>query len=211
MMDTSENRKVNCMDTNEPLIAFFAMGNIAQRTKELLGEYMRRRDEPLSPDRREYLTLTLHHIDYVREGFKITLRTTAVRDLSELRDLIRQTLMTWDWLEEFDLELQPDTEIHHPLKQTLAFAHSYITLGVLPRLPAWAVTYPENPPTYADIPVPHTPGEILARIDELETVLAEATAKPKREADPEPLRRTYGFFETSAWLVSRHLGLFLGE
>jgi hypothetical protein len=205
------NCEVKGMDTNEPLITFYAMGNVAQRTKELLGEYMRRRDTPLSSDRQKYLTLTLHHIDNVREGFKITLRTTEVRDLSELRELIQQTLMTWDWLEAFNLELEPDTEIYYPLEQTLAFAHSYVTLGVLPRLPAWAVTYPETPPTYADIPVPHTPGEVLARIDELEMVLSEATAKPRREADPEPLRRTYGFFETSAWLVSRHLGLFLGE
>lgn len=199
------------MDANEPLIAFFAMGNIAKRTKQLLGEYMRRRDEPLTLDRQEYLTLTFHHIERVREGFKITLRTKSVRDLSELRDLIRQTLMSWDWLEEYGMELHPDDEIHHPLEQTLAFAHSYVTWGVLPRVPDWVVTYPGDPSTYADIPVPRTPGEILARIDELETVLSEATAKPKREADPEPLRRTYGFFETSAWLVSHHLGLFLDE
>ena len=199
------------MNANEPLITFFAMGNVARRTKELLEEYVRRRDEPLPVDRQAYLGLTLHHIDHVREGFKITLRTTSVRDLSELRDLIQETLMTWDWLEAFNLELEPDTQIHYPLEQTLAFAHSLVTLGVLPRLPAWAVTYPDYPATYADIPVPHTPGEILARIDELETVLSEATARPQRAADPEPLRRTYGFFETSAWLVSRHLGLFLGE
>lgn len=199
------------MDNTEPLITFFAMGNVAQRTKELLAEYMRRRDEPLSPDGRKYLTLTLHHIDHVREGFKITLRTASVRDLSELRDLIHETLMTWDWLGALNLELKADTQIHYPLKQTLAFAHSYVTLGVLPRLPARAVTYPDHPATYADIPVPHTPGEILARIDELETVLSEAAARPKSAADPEPLRRTYGFFETSAWLVSQHMGLFLGE
>lgn len=199
------------MDTNEPLIVFFAMGNIAHNTKELLGEYMRRRDQPLAPDRRENLTMTLHHIEHVREGFKITLRTTSVRDLSELRDLIRETLMSWDWLEELGMELQPDTEVHYPLEQTLAFAHSYVTLGVMPRLPEWVVTYPDDPPTYADIPVPRTPGEILTRIDELEKVLSQATATPKRAADPEPLRRTYGFFETSAWLVSNHLGLFLGE
>jgi len=199
------------MDANEPLITFFAMGNVARRTKQLLAEYVRRRDEPLSADGQAYLGLTLHHIEHVREGFKITLRTTSVRDLSELHDLIQETLMTWDWLEAFNLELEPDTQIHYPLEQTLAFAHSFVTLGVLPRLPASAVTYPDHPATYADIPVPHTPGEILARIDELETVLSEATARPKRTTDPEPLRRTYGFFETSAWLVSRHLGLFLGE
>ena len=62
------------MESDTPLITFFAMGNIAHRTKELLGEYMRRRDRPLSADRQKYLTLTLHHIDHVREGFKITLR-----------------------------------------------------------------------------------------------------------------------------------------
>ncbi len=199
------------MNTYEPLVLFFAMGNIAQRTKELLGEYLRKRDEPLSPTQWKQVTTALHHIDLIREGFKITLRTRSVRDLSELRDLIQKTLMTWDWLEEYDMELQPDVEIHYPLEQTLAFAHSYVTLGILPRMPAQHVTYPGEPHTYIDIPVPHTPGELLARIDELEAVLSVATAKPKSEADPEPLRRTYGFFETSAWLVSHHLGLFLQD
>jgi hypothetical protein len=199
------------MDANEPLITFFALGNVAAQTKELLGEYMRRGDAPLSPERRERLTLTFHQIENAREGFKITLRTHSVRDLSELRDLIQETLFTWEWLQDCGLELEPDSEVYLPLEQTLAFAHSYITLGVLPRLPDWQVTYPDTPATYADIPVPRTPGEILARIDELENVLSQATAKPRRAADPEPLRRTYGFFETSAWLVSHHLGLFFGE
>jgi hypothetical protein len=199
------------MDANEPLITFFALGNVAARTKQLLGDYMRSGDEPLSPDRREHLTLTFHHIENAREGFKITLRTHSFDELSELRDLIRQTLVTWEWLRDYGLELEPDSHVHLPLEQTLTFAHSYVTLGVLPRLPDWQVTYPDTPSTYADIPVPRTPGEILSRIDELESVLFEATAKPPRATDPEPLRRTYGFFETSAWLISHHMGLFFGE
>lgn len=199
------------MNHDERLIDFFAMGNIALETKEVLNEYIRRRDEPLPSDRQGSLTLTLHHIEHMREGFKITVRTSAFRSLSELRDLIRDTLIDWKWLKAYNIELMPDTEIHYPRQQTLAFAHSFVTLAVLPRLPQQAITYPGEPHTYADIPVPRTPGEILARIDELERVLWEATAVPEREADPGSLRRTYGFFETSAWLIFQHLNLFLGD
>jgi hypothetical protein len=67
------------------------------------------------------------------------------------------------------------------------------------------VTYPKSSRTYADIPVPHTPGEVLARIEELEQVIWEAGERPIAAVEPDPLRRTYGFFETSAWLVSQHL------
>ncbi len=196
---------------DERLIDFFAMGNIALETKEVLNEYIRRRDEPLPSERQAPLTLTLSHIEHMREGFKITVRTSAFRSLSELRDLIRDTLIDWQWLKAYQIELLPDTEIHYPRQQTLAFAHSFVTLAVLPRLPQQAITYPGEPHTYADIPVPRTPGEILARIDELERVLWEATTVPEREADPGPLRRTYGFFETSAWLIFHHLDRFMGR
>lgn len=199
------------MYQDERLIDFFAMGNIALETKEVLGKYIRRKNEPLPSDQQAPLTLTLHHIEHMREGFKITLRTSAFHSLSELHDLIRDTLPDWSWLREYEIELLPDTEIHYPRQQTLAFAHSYVTLAVLPRLPAQAITYPGEPHSYADIPVPRTPGEILARIDELERVLWEAIALPERQAAPGPLRRTYGFFETSAWLVFHHLDRFLGD
>ena len=199
------------MYQDERLMDFFAMGNIALETKEALSEYIRRKDEPLPSDRQAPLTLTLHHIEHMREGFKITVRTSAFRSLSELQDVIHDTLMDWSWLKEYAIELLPGTEIHYPRQQTLAFAHSYVTLAVLPRFPEREITYPGEPQTYADIPVPRTPGEILARIDELERVLWEATTVPERQADPGSLRRTYGFFETSAWLVFHHMRLFLGE
>ena len=199
------------MDYHEPLIVFFGIGNIAQRTRDLLGDYMRRRDRPLTQDQHNYVTSTLTHLDHVREGFQITLRTRTVRDFSELRDMIQQTLVRWDWLKDYELELQSDDAIHKPLLQTLAFAHSYVTLGVLPQMPAKHVTFPGDPPTYADIPVPHTPGQLLTRIDELQNVLSQATVQPNKDTDPGSLRRTYGFFETSAWLISRHLGLFLKD
>ena len=115
---------------DERLIDFFAMGNIALETKEVLNEYIRRRDEPLPSERQAPLTLTLSHIEHMREGFKITVRTSAFRSLSELRDLIRDTLIDWQWLKAYQIELLPDTEIHYPRQQTLAFAHSFVTLAV---------------------------------------------------------------------------------
>lgn len=197
------------MDLYERLVDLFSLGNIAQGTKEALATYIRRRDVPLPSEEQRRLSMTLSHLDQVREGFEITLRTSSVTTMEELHYLVNRVLLDWGWLKEQGLELLPGEEIHLPAKQTLAFAHAYITLAVLPRLPTQVVTFPNPPATYADIPVPHTPAQVLGRIDELEEVIWETTIKPEREMEPEPLRRTYGFFEASAWLVFHHLRLFL--
>lgn len=118
----------------------------------------------------------------------------------------------------------------------LAFAHTYVTLGFLPRLRPYQVavrlsprpetspssvealgpkahgeSFPQGRPTYADIPMPRTPGEVLSRIEELERVVWDAGLRPTGELEPDPLTRTYGFFEAGAWLAARHLSLFLAN
>ncbi|OUC08400.1 hypothetical protein RY27_09225 [Litorilinea aerophila] len=81
-----------------------------------------------------------------------------------------------------------------------------VAMGYLPRLPAQQITFPHSysdPPTYADIPVPSTPGEMLWRIEELEQMLWRLMSADMQELVQRqygPLRRTYGFFEASAWL-----------
>lgn len=183
---------------------FVALGEVAQEARLALARGLLQSDQPLSPADQRRLSLALEHLSDVHEGFALTLRTTAVRSPSELRDLVRRILIDWSWLAELGLSWQGG-QIELPVSQVLAFAHATVALGILPHLPPELITYPKAKRSYADIPVPHTPGEVLARIEELEQVVWEAAERPVGAVKPDPLRRTYGFFETSAWLVSQHL------
>jgi len=61
-----------------------------------------------------------------------------------------------------------------------------------------------DPPTYADIPSPTTPGAMLSRIDELEQMtwqLMRGDLQGLLNRRYGALRRTYGFFEASAYLA----------
>jgi len=197
------------LDIRQVLEEFFALNNIAHETKRILARGLRHKDVPLPSSDQEFLSATLTHLGEAREGFALCLRTTSVSDPDELRYLVRQILFDWSWLEDLGLASKTEGEIEKVGSQLLAFAHTYVTLGVLPRLPPQQVTYPQGHPTYADIPVPHTPGEVLLRIEELEEVVSEVSIVPMGKLEPDSLRRTYGFFEASAWLAARHLALFL--
>src|SRR5690606_30984920 len=107
-------------------------------------------ERDLTPEQRDILDAVLNHLVDVREGFILTLRANAA-DLRELQDLIRYTLSSLDmgWIEELGLELLPDETIHLPRLQLLSFAHSYLTMALLPRLPRQHITFP-RPRSYAD-------------------------------------------------------------
>jgi hypothetical protein len=98
------------------------------------------------------------------------------------------------------------TEVERVRHQLLAFGMAVVALGQLPRLPSKQITFPHsygNPPTYSDIPVPHTPGEMLWRIEELEQMVQRLMSDDLNglvQRRYGSLRRTYGFFEASAWL-----------
>ncbi len=181
------------------------LGRIAEATRALLADLLE--DQHLTAEQRRQLDATLAHLTDVREGFVLSLRTGDVADTSELEALVRHILFDWRWLEELGLELLPETEVHLPRMQLLSFAHSYLALALMPRLPRQRVTFP-NPKSYADIPVPRRPGEILARIEELEEVLTQVQGEERARLSVGSFRRTYGFFETSAWLVRDHMRLF---
>ncbi len=184
---------------------YHSLGRIAEATRALLAALLE--DQRLTPEQRRQLDTALSHLTDVREGFVLSLRTGQVADTSELEALVRHILFDWSWLEELGLELLPEEDIQLPHMQLLAFAHSYLTLALMPRLPRRRVTYP-NPRSYADIPVPRRPGEILARIEELEEVLTYLQDDDALRLSTGSFRRTYGFFETSAWLVRDHMRLF---
>jgi hypothetical protein len=80
-----------------------------------------------------------------------------------------------------------------------------VALGLLPHLPAQAITFPQPNPTYSDVPVPAMPRQTLERIEEIEGVLYQAGLAPLDELDFDAVRRTYAFFEASAWLVNHCL------
>ncbi len=85
----------------------------------------------------------------------------------------------------------------------VALAHARLVFAVLPRVPAAEVRFPVGRPTYADIPTPRGPAELIGRIEELERELWRiASGRRVRPMDP-ALRRTYGFFDAAERLDAR--------
>ena len=160
----------------------------------------------------------------VREGFMLSVRTGQIGQHAELRYLLDRVISDWSQLSrELGLEEDEDAPATKPAENTdaqfnevervrhqlLAFGMAMIALGQLPRLPSKQVTFPHsygNPPTYSDIPVPSTPGEMLWRIDELEQMVRRLMSDDLNglvQRRYGSLRRTYGFFEASAWLTHK--------
>ncbi len=66
-------------------------------------------------------------------------------------------------------------------------------------------TFPQKQPSYADVTAPELPGDLLARIEEIEQVIYQTEAMPAKTPPYDPFRRTYAFFEASTWLVNNYL------
>lgn len=152
---------------------------------------------------------TLQHLGEVREGFILSQRTAISLSAAELRALVQHVLLDWNWLQTLGLAVSPADEVETPQQQLLYFNHALVALAALPHLPAQAVTFPQKRPTYADVAAPGLPGELLARIEEIERVIYQTEAMPGKAPAYDPFRRTYAFFEASAWLVNNHLDALL--
>ena len=126
---------------------------------------------------------------------------------SELRDLISH-LIDWTWLNDLGLRWTTDEPLERLGGQVILYQHALIALGILPRLPTNMVTYPHG--AYADIPVPSTPGQTLTRLEELESTIWAAASEPVSALSRGAVRRTYGFFEATIWLIANHLGDAIG-
>ncbi|MBI1877426.1 MAG: hypothetical protein HYR94_04220 [Chloroflexi bacterium] len=157
------------------------------------------------------LAEALQHLGDVREGFILSQRTSLSISVAELRALVQHVLLDWDWLQALNLAFSPADEIETPQQQLLYFNHALVALAALPRLPAHAITFPQKQPTYADVTAPGLPGELLARIEEIERIIYQTEAMPTKALAYDPLRRTYAFFESSAWLVNNYLDVLLKE
>ena len=199
---------------------FVAIGEVADATKKWLAMHlqtdMTSSQRPMARDR-VALAILRQARDYladVREGFVLSVRTGQVTDKSEIRYLLDRVLLDWDALsQELGLALAGEDEeaLAQELElvrgQLLAFGMAIVALAALPRLPSEAVTFPHSynrPPTYADIPAPVTPAEVLSRIEEMEGMLWQFAKGQWRDLVRRrygPLRRTYGFFESSALLA----------
>ena len=150
---------------------------------------------------------TLEHLGEVREGFILSQRTSPQVSLAELRSLVKAILLDWEWLQEMDLGLAPNSQLELLDQQLVAYNHTVIALGILPRLPAAVITFPQQPrPSYRDLTVPVLPGELLARIEEIEQMIYQAEIRPIKTLAYGPLRRTYAFFEASSWVANNYLG-----
>ena len=175
------------------------LGEVIHDAYQALAHYLYHPTRPLDA-RPGTLTETFAHLGDVREGFQLALRVGDVRRLSELHALVQRFLVDWRWLEEQGFTTLPSDEVQRLRTQLLAFAHACTAFAILPQLPRERITFPGRR-TYADIPIPRTPGETLERIEELERVLTRASIQPRPSLQGEPLRRTFGYFEASAWLI----------
>ena len=162
-------------------------------------------DPPL--ERRAALNRILQDLGQIREGFTLAIRASDLTLASELQILIGQ-MIDWTWLSDVGLRWTTDEPLEKLGGQVVLYQHALIAFGVLPRLPEDAVTFPRG--TYTDIPVPGTPGETLSRIEELEATIWGATNEPVQALPRGAFRRTYGFFDATTWLISRHLGDAIG-
>lgn len=219
------------MQSTAAMYEFVSIGELAETTTQLLSLNLHYRTkvgtqakvQPKSGIEQVEQFVLQRARDYlanVREGFVLTVRTSNVSHRQEVRYLLDRVLTDWSQLSaELGLdestgqeETSTEAKQHLPQielvrNQLLAFGMAAVALGYLPKLPAKQVTFPHsysNPPTYADISAPDTPGEMLWRIEELEEIIWQFMAEDLGELVQKrygALRRTYGFFEASAWLA----------
>lgn len=209
------------------LFKFVSIGELAETTIQLLSLSLRHNSQkPRSAPKKQSARNGIDQVeqmvfqqvrDYlgsVREGFVLSVRASDVTDVNEARYLIDRVLLDWDSLStelglNVDSTPEEPSELESVRQQLLAFGMATVALGALPRLPANQITFPHsysNPPTYADISAPSSPGEMLTRIEELESMIWQMMSSGLDElvhTKYGPLRRTYGFFETSAWLARK--------
>lgn len=174
-------------DLRAGLQALQALGQLAEQTRTALAR--RIQGEPLPEKAQATLQDALDHLSEVREGFILTLRTSAVPSLAELRALVERVMVDWSAWEAAGFRFMPAFELARPGDQIFFFHHAYLAMGILPRLPDYAVTFPhQRRPSYADIPVPGTPGEVLERIEEMEHVVWVAENADLEAAPPPGFR-----------------------
>jgi len=194
---------------------------LVRRTRELLDAVAS--DGTLPAGGADYLAdTTLPHIEGVEAGFHGSLRSEHAA-LPELRYLLSQVgtmrvAPARDTAEARAAQAEAEADRLFRRSSTprlqraepwnlVALAHARLVLAMVPRVPEADVRYPLGRRTYADIPTPRGPAELVDRIVELERELwRAATGRTPAPMDP-AFRRTYGFFDTAERLGHRAFGL----
>ena len=124
---------------------------------------------------------TLPHLEDVEAGFRAGLRAAEV-DIAELRELVLQT----------GLGLP---EPRDAAERRAAIEHARLTLAMLPATAATDVRYPVGRRSYADIPAPRSPSELVLRVEEIERTVWRLAAGARPTTHDGMVRRAYGFFD----------------
>ena len=187
------------------------------RARDVLARVVREHDLPRESS--DFLAASvLPHVELVEEGFRFSLRASGV-DLAELRWFVLAAGVGQPLSDEpaarraARAEERVERDVRPPaVKQPnggelAAIQHARIVFALLPQLPDSAAHWPRSwpHPGYGDVDAPRRPTELATRIEELERhVWSTAAGRPSLD-DP-ACRRTFGFFDTAAWLGSRVLG-----
>ncbi len=214
------------------LYDFAGIGELSEATTQLLALGMlassNRSQRADVHDRVKHFVVqrARDYLNQVREGFTLSVRTSNVGDRAEIGYLLDRVLTDWTSLsEELGLSVAIDdndddddgfgtSQIERVRGQLLAFGMAATAIGFLPRLPTEQITFPYSytqPPSYADISPPDSPGEMLRRIEEVEQLLWQVLAGSMEELVRRrygALRRTYGFFEANALLAGQEVERF---
>ncbi len=150
----------------------------------------------------------LGHVEAVLDGLILLARTGGFSS-EELRMLVRRAGIvgpTWPGSPEA-VAAEHEAVHSRPVlraidgRTMLAAGHARVVFSVIPQLPPEAVSWPRRHPTYADIPVPRSEGELMLRVEELARVVWRVAAGDERR--DEPLRRTLAFYEAGSRLSVR--------
>jgi hypothetical protein len=185
------------------------------RARDVLERVIR--DDSLPPGSSGFLSdAVLPHVELVEQGFRVSLRANAA-DLNELRAFVRAAGVGLDdgFADRLASLAQDAAErmvtppvLRHPSGGELAaIDHARLVFALLPNLPAEQAHWPRGWPHegYGDVDPPRRPAELAARIEELERHVWWTAAGRPAVADP-AYRRTFGFFDTAAWLGSQVFG-----
>lgn len=150
----------------------------------------------------------LGHVEAVLDGL-ILLARTGQFSPEELRALVRRAGIVGPPRPGSPdaLAAEHEAAYQRPVLQAidgrtmLAAGHARVVFSLIPQLPADAVAWPRGHPTYGDIPVPRSEGELMLRAEELARVVWRvATGDERRD---EPLRRTLAFYDAGSRLSVR--------